>query len=223
MTTDLYRAERLSTGRASSLLHDAWILEDESLARVHSACMHGVLVLDVESNIEGTYRNGTAGEPRILVSTFEPLRTTYLADLDAGSLAWQAGEPPQLLRTRVEACLAAAALQGARIRSWAQEDVAEIHWGPHADSDLQGVSLDFVGTNPARRVGSDRVPTHKAPLLVAAALFTAACAAYLAAVAHGALTHRGLGAFVLFSVGLVVATIFWLHRPPRPHRIAAAR
>lgn len=223
MTTDLYQAERLASGHASSLLHDAWIIDDESMARVHSACMHGVLVLEVESNIEGSYRSGTAGGRRILVSTFEPLRATYLADLDAGSLAWQAGEPPELLRARVEACLVAEGLQGARVRSWAQEDVAEIHWGPHADSDPQGVWLDFVGTNPARRVGRDRPPTHWIPFLTGAALIAAGCAAFTIAADSGSRAAPGFGTFVLFVVSVVLGTAVWLRRPPQPRRIAAAR
>lgn len=226
MQFDDFAPAPLDPGHASSLLHDAWIVDDESSRSVLAACTHRVLVLEVATatTTESAYRNTGEGAPRLLVGTFEPLRRQYLLTLEPGALAWEPGEPPEWLQDRVDACLAAEGLKGARITAWAEEEVAEIQWGSPPGKGSSASSIVFVGTSPARRVGHDRVPLQWAPMLVGATLFAGAYAMYMAAIAHHTLTDRGVGAFILFQVGVWFAMTVWFRRRARPpSRIAAAR
>lgn len=159
MFDQIMSAAPLAARRGSSLLHDAWIIDDESQARVHAACMRHVLVLDVvpvlEAAGEGVSRGAAVGARRVLVGTVDGLRVQYLAQLDVSALAWQPGEPPDWLRESARACLIAAKLPGAQILNWAEEDVAEISWGRAGDK--RPSRVDYVGTDPVRPVGRERL------------------------------------------------------------------
>lgn len=159
MLNEIMSAAPLAAGRGSSLLHDAWIIDDESKARVHAACVRHVLVLEVvpilEASGEGAYRGAAVGARRVLVDTVDGLRAQYLAQLDVSALAWQPGAPPGWLQERARACLIAAKLPGAQILNWAEEDVAEISWGRAGDK--RPSRVDYVGTEPVRPVGRARL------------------------------------------------------------------
>lgn len=156
---DIFAGEPLDAGRAETLLFDAWLLEAGSEASVIAACVHRVLVLDVE--LEGPpvgYRGGaTQNARRTLVGTFEPLRAQYEADLESGQLAWQLGAPPEWLEERVKACLAVNGVVGARVVRWAEDEVAEVARrgkGQRTETLKSGtIQLRFVGMTPPRLIG----------------------------------------------------------------------
>jgi hypothetical protein len=159
MLQNLYPPEPLELGPALSMLHDAWLVEDEYLVRVHAACIRRVLLLDVEPLAEcgsrGAYRSPAAAARRVVVDTVDRLRPRYLADTDLSALGWTAGEPPVWFEARVTACRAREKLAGARIVGWAEDEVAEISWG-RADA-KRPTQLTFVGMHPVRSLGGERL------------------------------------------------------------------
>jgi|GEM_PF-7089525 len=169
---DIFAGEPLDVGRAETLLFEAWLLEAGSEASVLAACVHRVLVLDVELESPPVgYRGGaTESARRTLVGTFEPLRAQYEADLDSAQLAWQLGAPPEWLDDRVQACLATNRVIGARVVRWAEDEVAEIATRGKGQRTvtLRSGTYQFVGMSPPRLIGAgDRSISQ---LRVAAAL-----------------------------------------------------
>jgi len=157
---EVFVGEPLDAGRAETLLCDAWVIDAGSAASVVAACLHRVLVLEVELDGPAAYREApTARVRKTLVGTFEPLRTCYELELSSANLAWQQGSPPPSLDARVSTCLAANDSAGARVVRWAEDEVAEIALGGDVHrKEISKIRLAFrfVGVSPPRLLGVTR-------------------------------------------------------------------